>query len=190
MHNLPLYFTIVLFILGLNWLWKQWMVHPYWQRRRKLKGSQALFVSTVDEIPSAWSLARRHFLWLLISISWFGIYITTSTQPGGNHMLLLGLLAFLIGLGLIGLDLLSRPLRALEVHTHGLSYLEEAFDFIPWEEIVLLLDYEQAIIIKTREDIYEFTFEHDPEDYEGFLATIKTIEQTQGFVFPYHQVEF
>ena len=189
MHNLPLYFTIILFILGLNWLWKQLLAHPLWLRRQKLKNSQAVFRSQVDEVPSAWSLARRHFLWLLISISWFGIFITTSTQPGGNHMLFLGLLAFLIGLAMIAMDLLAQPKRALEVHPKGLSYLEEDFDFIPWEEIVLILDYQQAIIIKTTEDIYEFTFEQDPEDYEGLLTAIKEIEHSQGFVFPYHQVD-
>jgi hypothetical protein len=187
--NLTSLLSMLLFVFGLVWLSHRIEQHPFVQRWRALRKATPYWRSAIDEIPSRWELAKPHLVWLLVALLWIFMFLTKSLQPGDNFMLFFGILAFLIGASQLVLDQLARRHRALELSSAGICYLEQHFDLIPWEEIVLVLDYQQSIIIKSEEHIYEFTFDNDPADHQRLLAELKQMEERLGKEISVRKVE-
>lgn len=182
------YTFAILFTVGLFWIWGQIERHPLVQRWRHLRGAELYWRSAIDELPAIWQQVRPHLVWFFVAAVWTMAFLMMPTMPGGNFMFFFGIIAFLAGGLRLGMDLAARRHRALELSSKGISYLEDEFDTIKWEEIVVILDYEQAIIIKTPEDIFEFTFETDPEDYHRFLEEVEEVRGRLGLPILYRKV--
>ncbi len=175
----------LLFTVGIFWIWGQIERHPLVQRWRHLRGAVVYWRSAIDELPNYWELLRPHLIWFFVAAVWTLAFLMMGMTPGGNFMFFFGVIALLVGALRLGLDIAARRHRALELSSKGISYLEDEFDCIKWEEIVIILDYEQAIIIKTPDDIYEFTFETDPTDYQRFLEEVEKVRKRLSLPIPY-----
>jgi hypothetical protein len=182
------YTFAILFTIGLFWIWGLVERHPLVQRWRYLRGTEHYWRSAIDELPSYWEMVRPHLIWFFVAAVWTMAFLMMPTMPGGNFMFFFGLIAFVAGGLRLGMDLAARRHRALELSSGGITYLEDEFDAIKWEEIVVILDYEQAIIIKTPDDIYEFTFETDPADYHRFLEEVEAARGRLSLPVPYRKV--
>ena len=125
---------------------------------------------------------------MIVALLWVFMFARKSGGAENLYMLLFGLLALTSSVFTLLLDLLARPRRALEVSSKGILYLDDQFDFIPWKELIVILDYEQSIIIKTEENIYEFTFELEPDDYQRLLTVLEEVRQKHQLTLPYKKV--
>lgn len=179
----------ILFTVGLFWVWGQVERHPLVKRMRHLRGAELYWRSAIDELPSMWDMLRPHLIWFFVAAVWTLAFLMMPTMPGGNFMFFLGIIFFLAGGLRLGMDIAARSHRALELSSAGITYLEDEFDCIKWEEIVVILDYEQAIIIKTPDDIFEFTFETDPADYQRFLEEVEAVRGKLSLPILYRKVE-
>lgn len=177
--------TYLVMAAGVIWFWSWVKQHPYRQRRQLMRGATLYFQSNVDTLPGFRELFFRRAWLLLFVVIWTVIAWKERAEPGGRLVLLMGALVAVGWLILMVLDLLNLPNRALYFSSAGILYVEEDLSHIPWEDVIVVIDYRQSIIIKTPEEIYEFGFEREPEDYQRLLESLEEVRLRHGLELPY-----